>query len=101
MKCHRSLGQRSGVRFIVACSKQPRKQHSAVETVARLESLLKAKGIKIFEAKAAGLAMRPTVLLSSAIRKPGPPLINRYPFLALHLPIKVWCGNQRMTQFGL
>jgi hypothetical protein len=71
MKCHRSLGQRSGVRFIVACSKQPRKQHSAVETVARPESLLKAKGIKIFEAKAAGLAMRPTVLLSSAIRKPG------------------------------
>jgi hypothetical protein len=47
-------------------------KHSAVETVARLESLLKAKGIKIFEAKAAGLAMRPTVLLSSAIRKPGP-----------------------------
>jgi hypothetical protein len=71
MKCHRSLGQRSGVRFIVACSKQPRKQHSAVETVARLESLLKAKDIRIFEAKA-GLAMRPTVLLSSAIRKPGP-----------------------------
>jgi hypothetical protein len=72
MKCHRGLGQRSGVRFIVACSKQPRKQHSVVETVARPEALLKAKGIKIFEAKAAGLAMRPTVLLSSAIRKPGP-----------------------------
>jgi hypothetical protein len=72
MKCHRSLGQRSGVRFIVACSKQPRKQHSAVETVARLESLLKAKDIKTFEAKAAGLAMRPTVLLSSAIRKRDP-----------------------------
>jgi uncharacterized protein (DUF302 family) len=54
-------------------------KHSAVETVARLESLLKAKGIKIFalidqaaEAKAVGLTMRPTVLLSSAIRKPGP-----------------------------
>jgi len=29
MKCHRSLAQRSGVRFIVACGKQPRKQHSA------------------------------------------------------------------------
>jgi hypothetical protein len=29
MKCHRSLGQRSGVRFIVAGSKQPRKQRRA------------------------------------------------------------------------
>jgi uncharacterized protein (DUF302 family) len=72
---------------------------SVVETVDRLESLLKAKGIKVFsridqaaEAKAVGLTMRPTVLLIFGDPKGGTPLMNRYPSLAMDLPLKalVW-----------
>ena len=72
---------------------------SVVETDARLESLLKAKGIKVFsridqaaEAKAVGLTMRPTVLLIFGDAKAGTPLMNRYPSLAMDLPLKalIW-----------
>ena len=74
-------------------------KHSVPETVDRLEALLKAKGIKIFarvdqaaEAKAAGLTMRPTVLVIFGDPKAGTPLMNRYPSLAMDLPLKalVW-----------
>jgi uncharacterized protein (DUF302 family) len=74
-------------------------KHSVAETVDRLEALLKAKGIKIFvridqaaEAKAAGLTMRPTVLVIFGDPKAGTPLMNRYPSLAMDLPLKalVW-----------
>ncbi len=65
-------------------------------TIDRLEALLKAKGIKIFtridqaaEAQAVGLAMRPTVLLIFGDPKAGTPLMNRYPSLAMDLPLKV------------
>ncbi len=74
-------------------------KHSVAETAERLEGLLKAKGIKIFaridqaaEAKAAGLTMRPTVLVIFGDPKAGTPLMNRYPSLAMDLPFKalVW-----------
>jgi uncharacterized protein (DUF302 family) len=74
-------------------------KHSVTETVDRLGALLKAKGIKIFaqidqaaEAKAAGLTMRPTVLVIFGDPKAGTPLMNRYPSLAMDLPLKalVW-----------
>src|SRR5580704_9330785 len=74
-------------------------KHSVVETVDRLEALLKAKGIKIFaridqaaEAKAAGLTMRPTVLVIFGDPKAGTPLMNKYPSLAMDLPLKalIW-----------
>ena len=65
------------------------------ETVDRLESLLKAKGIKIFaridqiaEARAAGLTMRPTVLLIFGDPNAGTPLMNRHPSIAIDLPLK-------------
>ncbi len=73
--------------------------HSVAETVDRLEGLLKAKGIKIFaridqaaEARAAGLTMRPTVLVIFGDPKAGTPLMNKYPSLAMDLPLKalVW-----------
>jgi uncharacterized protein (DUF302 family) len=73
--------------------------HSAVETADRLESLLKAKGIKLFsridqtaEAKAVGLSLRPTVLLIFGNSKAGTPLMNRYPSFAIDLPLKalIW-----------
>jgi uncharacterized protein (DUF302 family) len=74
-------------------------KHSVAETVNQLESLLKAKGIKIFsridqaaEAQAAGLTMRPMVLLIFGDPKAGTPLMNRYPSIAVDLPLKalVW-----------
>ncbi|MGH7991157.1 MAG: DUF302 domain-containing protein [Limisphaerales bacterium] len=72
---------------------------SVTETVERLETLLKSKGIKIFacidhaaEARAAGLTMRPTVLLIFGNPQLGTPLMNRHPSLALDLPTKalIW-----------
>ena len=69
---------------------------SMAGTVDRLEALLKAKGIKIFaridqaaEARAVGLTMRPTVLLIFGDPKAGTPLMDRYPSLAMDLPLKV------------
>ena len=61
--------------------------------------MLKAKGMKVFaridqaaEAKAVGLTMRPMVLLIFGDPKAGTPLMNRYPSLAVDLPLKalVW-----------
>lgn len=72
---------------------------SVTETADRLDAVLKSKNIKIFaridqaaEAKAAGLDMRPTVLLIFGDPKAGTPLMNRYPSLAMDLPLKalVW-----------
>ncbi len=69
--------------------------HSVAETIGRLESLLKARGIKIFaridqaaEASSAGLTMKPTVLLIFGDPKTGTPLMNRYPSIAMDLPLK-------------
>jgi uncharacterized protein (DUF302 family) len=73
--------------------------HSVFETVTRLEGLLASKGIKIFaridqtaEAKTAGLTMRPTILVIFGDPKAGTPLMNKYPSLAIDLPLKalVW-----------
>ena len=72
---------------------------SVLETADRLEGLLRAKGLKIFaridqaaEARAYGLALRPTVLLIFGDPRAGTPLMERYPSLALDLPLKalVW-----------
>jgi uncharacterized protein (DUF302 family) len=74
-------------------------KHPVAETAGRLESLLKAKGMKIFaridqaaEASAVGLEMLPMVLLIFGDPKAGTPLMNRYPGLAMDLPLKalVW-----------
>jgi uncharacterized protein (DUF302 family) len=72
---------------------------SVLETADRLERLLRAKGLKIFaridqaaEAHAVGLSLRPTVLLIFGDPKAGTSLMERYPSLALDLPLKalVW-----------
>jgi uncharacterized protein (DUF302 family) len=74
-------------------------KNSVEETANRLELLLKNKGMKIFaridqaaEAKAAGLAMRPMVLLIFGNPQAGTPLMVQYPSLAMDLPLKalVW-----------
>ena len=74
-------------------------KRSVADTADRLESLIRAKGMKIFaridqaaEANAVGLTMRPMVLLIFGDPKGGTPLMNRYPSIAMDLPLKalVW-----------
>ncbi len=72
-----------------------RSRYSVSETVDRLEALLRGKGIKIFaridqaaEAMAVGLTLRPTVLLIFGDPRTGTLLMDRYPSLALDLPLK-------------
>jgi uncharacterized protein (DUF302 family) len=74
-------------------------QRSVAETADRLESLLKAKSLKVFsridqaaEAQAAGLMMRPMVLVIFGDPKAGTPLMIKYPSIAIDLPLRalVW-----------
>ncbi len=70
--------------------------HSVDETVARLQSLLLEKGIKLFalidhagEAIAAGLSMRPTKLMIFGSAKAGTPIMIDAPSAGLDLPLKI------------
>src|ERR1700674_649175 len=70
--------------------------HSVEETVARLQSILQAKGVKLFtivdhSADAAGgaLKMPPTKLLIFGNPKAGTPLMLAAPSAALDLPLKI------------
>ena len=70
--------------------------HSVDETVARLETLLKEKGVKLFclvdhsgEAQAAGLTMPNTKLLIFGNPKAGTPLMLSTPSVALDLPLRI------------
>jgi uncharacterized protein (DUF302 family)/uncharacterized membrane protein YidH (DUF202 family) len=71
-------------------------RHSVDETVAKLEGLLQAKGVKLFavidhsgEAKAAGLQMPDTKLLILGSPKAGTPLMLAAPSIAIDLPLKL------------
>lgn len=71
-------------------------KYSVKETIDRLETVLKSKGVHIFcriDQKAAaenvGLSMLPTELLIFGDPKVGTPLMNSFPSLALDLPLKV------------
>ncbi len=72
---------------------------SVAETTDRLESLLRARGTKIFaridqaaEAQAVGLTMPRTQLLIFGDPKGGTPLMVKYPSVAMDLPLKalIW-----------
>jgi uncharacterized protein (DUF302 family) len=76
-------------------------RHSVDETVNRLQTLLKDKGVKLFcvvdhsgEAIAAGLQMRPTKLLIFGNPKAGTPLMLAAPSAALDLPLKILIAEQ-------
>jgi uncharacterized protein (DUF302 family) len=78
-------------------------RHSVPETLARLQAILKEKGIMVFalidhsgEAEKAGLAMRPTQLLIFGNPKGGTPLMVAAPRLAIDLPLKAlaWQDEQ-------
>ncbi len=71
-------------------------QHSVADTVAKLESMLQAKNVKLFtvvdhsgEAEKAGLAMPNTKLLIFGNPKGGTPLMLASPSVALDLPLKI------------
>jgi uncharacterized protein (DUF302 family) len=78
-------------------------RYSVPDTLARLEAILKEKGITVFdlidhsgEAEKAGLAMRPTQLLIFGSPKAGTPLMVAAPRLAIDLPLKAlaWQDEQ-------
>jgi uncharacterized protein (DUF302 family) len=69
--------------------------YSVPDTLARLESILKERGLTIFarvdhsgEAEKAGLKMRPTQLLIFGSPKGGTPLMVAAPSVAIDLPLK-------------
>jgi len=71
-------------------------QHSVAETVAKLEGMLRAKNVKLFdivdhsgEAERAGLRMPNTKLLIFGNPKAGTPLMLAAPSVALDLPLKI------------
>ena len=77
--------------------------YSVPETLARVESLLRQKGLAIFaridhsgEAEEVGLKMRPTQLLIFGSPKAGTPLMIASPTLAIDLPLKalIWEDGQ-------
>jgi uncharacterized protein (DUF302 family) len=77
--------------------------HSVDQTIAKLEEILRAKGVKVFalvdhsgEAEKAGLKMRPTKLLIFGSPKAGTPLMIAAPSVAIDLPLKVlvWEGAE-------
>jgi len=66
------------------------------ETVARLKTILQAKGVWLFaevdhsgEAAKAGLTMRPTKLLIFGNPKAGTPIMVAAPASAIDLPLKI------------
>ena len=71
-------------------------QHSVDDTVQRLQSLLREKGINLFavidhsgEAEKVGLPMNPTTLLIFGNPKGGTPLMIAAPSVAIDLPLKI------------
>lgn len=73
--------------------------HSVADTAARLESLLKERGVLIFahidfsaDAARAGLSLRPERLIVFGNPKAGTPLLQAEPTVGLDLPLKalIW-----------
>jgi uncharacterized protein (DUF302 family) len=71
-------------------------QRSVSDTVARLTSMIDAKGMKLFavidqsaEARQAGLSLRETTLVIFGSPKAGTPVMVAEPMVALDLPLKV------------
>ena len=77
---------------------------SVPETVARLEAMISAGGLKLFavvdhsgEARAAGLELRDTKLVIFGSPVAGTPVMQAAPLAALDLPLKVlvWAGEDQ------
>jgi uncharacterized protein (DUF302 family)/uncharacterized membrane protein YidH (DUF202 family) len=77
-------------------------QHSVIETVTKLEGMLRAKSVKLFdvvdhsgEAERAGLKMPNTKLLIFGNPKAGTPLMLASPSVALDLPQKILVAEDK------
>lgn len=75
------------------------------DTLDRLESVLRTKGIKIFaridhsaEAQAVGLSLPPTQLLIFGNPKAGTPLMQASPSVGLDLPMKILVSQNSQGQ---
>jgi uncharacterized protein (DUF302 family) len=73
-----------------------RANHSVDETVGKLESILKAKGVTLFalidhsgEAEKVGMKMKPTRLMIFGNPDAGTPLMLAAPSIAIDLPLKI------------
>jgi uncharacterized protein (DUF302 family) len=83
-------------------------RYSVPETLTRLQSILKEKGITVFalidhsgEAEKASLSMRPTQLLIFGSPKGGTPLMVAAPRLAIDLPLKALAWQDEQGQVWL
>jgi len=86
-----------------------RSAHSVAQTVQRLESLLKERGVMIFaridfsgDAARAGLTLREEQMLIFGNPKAGTPLMQSVPAAGLDLPLKalVWEDAEGRTQIA-
>jgi uncharacterized protein (DUF302 family) len=80
--------------------------HSVDETVAKLVSILDARGVTLFalidhsgEAEKVGMKMAPTKLLIFGSPKAGTPIMQASPSAAIDLPLKIliWEDSQGKT----
>lgn len=85
-----------------------RSPYQVPETLSRLQSIVKEKGMTVFalvdhsgEAEKAGLKMRPTQLLIFGSPKGGTPLMNAAPSLAIDLPLKALAWQDDKDQVWL
>src|ERR1700722_4448369 len=83
-------------------------RHSVPETLARLQSIVKEKGLTVCalvdhsgEAEKSGLKMRPTQLLVFGSPKGGTPLMVAAPRLAIDLPLKALAWQDEQGQVWL
>jgi len=82
-----------------------RSNHSVDQTVEKIETILHAKGVKLFalvdhsgEAKSVGLTMPPTKLLIFGHPKAGTPLMLASPSVAIDLPLKILVSEDGQGQ---
>jgi uncharacterized protein (DUF302 family) len=83
-------------------------RYSVPETLTRLQSVVKEKGMTVFalidhsgEAEKAGLTLRPTQLLIFGSPKGGTPLMVAAPRLAIDLPLKALAWQDEQGQVWL
>jgi len=83
-------------------------RYSVPDTLARLQAILKEKGMTVFalvdhsgEAEKADLKMRPTQLLIFGSPKSGTPLMVAAPRLAIDLPLKALAWQDEKGQVWL
>ena len=78
---------------------QQQSRYAYADTIARLTAAITGAGNTVFitidqtaAAQSVGLTMRPTTLIVFGNPKGGTPLMDAYPLMALHLPLKllVW-----------